>query len=944
MLTFLFRKLIKNKWMIACLLLGNILLAGVVSSIPLYSQATMQKLLLKQSAAFQADQGVYPGLMEVSAPAKSQNIKDYQSVLSHYRDLVFNNMPSRFNLPVLARKETLSTTSLSFSPQEQLTANPFYMFAEVMCVTGMTDHIHVTLGSMCADGADSDGVVEALVSQPYYDSGNIILGEIYNCQNGVSILGGGQKMHLQVKVTGVYTPDPSDEYYWALSTTSYPAFLVTVPTFNSYILADNAGSGYTGQITGDWQINLDCSKLDVTGVDNYLNTVTGLTKQIETSTFVTYTQYFSAFLPDFKVMSSKLSITLWVLQTPLFVLLFFFEYMVSKKILALDRSDISVLKSRGAGRGQIITLYLLQGIMTAVVSWVLGLLLGRFICGITGAANGFLNLVDRSALPVRYNIQAFAYAGAALAVSVITMMAPVVRFSRVSIVDMKREGADRKKPVWQMLFLDVLAFLVSLYGLYNFNDHKAAIAASSAQQASIDPLMYLTSSLFIIGLGLLCLRIFPLLMRLLFRVFKNVLPPSVYVSILRVIRSAGEEQFIMIFLIFIMAAGIFSAKMARTINQNAEDNIRYEVGADIRLKEPWLNNAPVGPGTTPIKPEDVIYYEPDFGRYVNLPETESAAKVYITQAKVTDGQNALNLELMGIDSDAFGKTAYYRDDLFPTHFYNYLNTLSRDPRGVLVSSNLKGQYKLGDKINYKADYGYTNGIIYGFLDYWPGFESSSQVQMPDGTTASQPNYLIVANLNWVQSNLGVRPYEIWIKTGAQNGNYITDFATKNNISYVSYQDSKAMIIDDRNNPVRQGTNGVLTIDFIITLVVCVVGFLIYWILSMKDRVLQFGVFRAMGLSGKGIVGILLSEQAFISAMAILIGTGVGILASRLFVPMIQLAYAASDQFIPFQIITSTGDYARLFGVIGAAMLIGIIILVVIASRIKIAQALKLGED
>ena len=951
MLTFLFKKIIKNKWMVACLLLGNILLAGVISSIPLYSQATMQKLLLKQTAAFQSDKGVYPGLMEVAAPLRTQNITDYHSLLNYYREMVFNDMPGRFALPVLAQKETFSTGNLNFTAQTQLTENQAYINSQVYCATGMLDRVKITLGSMCADTADSNGIIEAVVSQQFYDTGNIILGEIYSYDRNNYLLidkaDTDNPPQIEIKVTGVYAPDPADKYFWALSTSTYPGFLITVPAFQTYILDNASDSAYTGNITGDWQINLDCAALDVTAVDRYLSTVEYYLKLIKTESYISYSQYFSVFLPDFKVISGKLRVTLWVLQTPLFVLLFFFEFMVSKKILALDRADISVLKSRGAGRGQILLLYLLQGLLTAVVSWGLGLLLGRFICVITGASNGFLNLVDRSALPVRYNPEAFAYAGAALIMSIVTMMAPAVRFSRVSIVDMKREGVDRKKPIWQMLFLDVLALAVSLYGLYNFNTHKASIAASSVQQSSIDPLMYLTSSLFIIGLGLLCLRIFPWIMRLLFKALKSIAPPAVYVSFLRVIRSAGEEQFIMIFLIFIMAAGIFSAKMARTINQNTEDNIRYEVGADIRLKEPWLNNAPTGPSGSGsnVKPQDIIYYEPDFGRYTNLPETESAAKVYITKAKISIGKDAVdNIRLMGIDSDAFGKTAYYRGDLFPTHFYNYLNSLSRDPRGVLVSSNLKGQFKLGDKISYDADYGYSYGIIYGFVNYWPGYQSSSKVEMPDGSVTSQPNYLIVANLNWIQSNLGTRPYEIWIKTGAQNANYITEYAVSKNIGYILFQDAKAMIINDRNNPVRQGTNGVLTIDFIITLMVCVIGFLIYWILSMKDRVLQFGVFRAMGLSEKNIIGILLSEQALISATAILIGTGVGVLAARLFVPMIQLAYAASDQFIPFLIVTSTGDYMRLFGVIGSAMLICIIILGVIASRIKIAQALKLGED
>ncbi len=36
----------KNKWMMLCLLIGNILLVGIVSGTPLYSHATMQRMYL----------------------------------------------------------------------------------------------------------------------------------------------------------------------------------------------------------------------------------------------------------------------------------------------------------------------------------------------------------------------------------------------------------------------------------------------------------------------------------------------------------------------------------------------------------------------------------------------------------------------------------------------------------------------------------------------------------------------------------------------------------------------------------------------------------------------------------------------------------------------------------------------------------------------------------
>ena len=71
---------------------------------------------------------------------------------------------------------------------------------------------------------------------------------------------------------------------------------------------------------------------------------------------------------------------------------------------------------------------------------------------------------------------------------------------------------------------------------------------------------------------------------------------------------------------------------------------------------------------------------------------------------------------------------------------------------------------------------------------------------------------------------------------------------------------------------------------------------------------------------------------------------VGILASKFFVPLIQLGYSAGQNILPLKIASEGSDFARLFVVIGAMLVICIVILCVLISKIKIAQALKLGED
>ena len=120
--------------------------------------------------------------------------------------------------------------------------------------------------------------------------------------------------------------------------------------------------------------------------------------------------------------------------------------------------------------------------------------------------------------------------------------------------------------------------------------------------------------------------------------------------------------------------------------------------------------------------------------------------------------------------------------------------------------------------------------------------------------------------------------------------------------------------------------------------------LIYWVLSIRSRELLFGIFRAMGMSMREILLMLVNEQIFISGLSIAMGAGIGVLASRLYIPLIQLAYSASDQSVPLAILIQSGDMIRLFVIVGLVLLLCMVVLGVLIRRINISQALKLGEE
>ncbi|MFR2459123.1 MAG: ABC transporter permease, partial [Christensenellales bacterium] len=384
------------------------------------------------------------------------------------------------------------------------------------------------------------------------------------------------------------------------------------------------------------------------------------------------------------------------------------------------------------------------------------------------------------------------------------------------------------------------------------------------------------------------------------------------------------------------------------VNTNAEEQVEYMAGADLVMQEKWQDNSQSMSDSSASS--DVNYIEPDFGKYMNIDGVESVTRVYQSYdgTATTGGKTIKNVHVMGINTKEFGETAWFKPSLLSHHWYEYLNAMAQNSRALLVSSNFRDLHglKIGDVITYKpASSGSESlrGIIYGFVDYWPTHAPVVQQKGNDGLYSESPNYLVIGNLSQIQASCGVKPYQIWMKVNGSTS-FMYDYIAEHNIEMTSFADTSEALVEKKNDPMFQGTNGILTVGFIVVLLLCTTGFLIYWILSIQSRSLQFGIFRAMGMSLREILSMLINEQIFISGTSIATGAAIGILASKLYIPLIQLAYAASDNVLPLSIITDQSDFAKLFSVIGIVMLICMVILGVIISRIKIAQALKLGED
>ena len=939
------QKMVHNGWMVLCLAAGSLLAVALISSIPMYTDAIMQRMLVRDLESFQVDRNAYPGNIQARYNFYNPNVDPTRARFFDYiNDATENDLIPALGLPVQETSihgmlDYLLSFDATRPDEENRRPN-----TQVQSLEGFEDHIDIVHGRMYSP-EPVDAVYEVIVSEQAMLNLDLLLDRTYVLYNMMS-----EEEIFQVKVVGVFAPKSSQDLFWFRGLRVFSdSYIMDFDIFErDFIRQYSANLSYI-----HWFYALDYEQIKVDRLSGLLQTI----DRYDRLTHDYRIDFRFAVLPIFEeyaVRANTLSLMLLFLQTPVLLMLVFFIYMVSQLVINNERDEIAVLKSRGAGLSQVFNIYLIESVILGGAALIVGPLAGFAVVSFLGSSNGFMEFVQRVALPVLLTPRAYLYAIGGFLLFVVTMLLPVVIYSRSTIVEHKRSKVRSTKPVfWKRFFLDIILIGLSGYGLYSYNTQQEILKITGVEGSSlpVDPLLFGISVLFILGSGLLVLRLFPYFINLLFAAGRRIWKPHTYAAFVQVGRSGGVQQFLMIFLILSLSIGVFNSTAARTINRNVEEKIKYAVGADLALTPFWVDlNAPPdlvddlgGPPAASLSSgaNSPLYIEPSFDPYLKLDGVEVATKVYKNDrvsVRLPGGKNGV-AELMGVIPHEFARVGWFRRDLLPHHFYNYLNLLASSPTAMLVSSSLGEEHgvKPGDSILLSwAGQGSIEGIIYAFVDYWPSIN-------PTGKQFG--HHFVIANLGLIHAKMAMEPYQVWLtKSGDATSRIIFDSIEEQRIEITRIADATQNIIAEKNDPMLQGTNGVLTLGFIVSMAISLAGFVIYWILSLRNRILQFGIIRAMGLEKRKVSWMLVWEHLLISGTAIALGIIIGRVSANLFVPLIQLVYASSEQVPPFRIIINERDFLQIY-VIGVVMIVaGIGLFRVIISKLNVHQALKLGEE
>ena len=956
------KRILSQPSMALASVLGMIFAISLTMSVPLYTSSVYNRIFLQRV-----------GYMPTESAAVSTTARNFppftflftydSNVLGNlqWQDLAkvddfFRTQSAAFlRLPVKSYERYLSTNPLAMFPAS-VTQFPDeqkpLIWSSFAFIDHLQDHIQVVEGSY--PQATLDGPVQVLINTALATELGLQVGEDYMLFARDQVVNGNRTtVSVPVRISGVYDARDATEEYWFIK----PDMLKDRLMIPEEIFANRISPLLSDEIYGAfWHISVDGSQVRpeqamqvVYRIINFSKSAGQLLPRIKLSISPVDA------LVSYQRSANLLTVLLFAFSVPIFGLLLAFITMTASMTVERQRNEIAVLRSRGAMIAQMVGIASVESILLGGLALAVAIPASAGVAIAISRTRSFLDFSSNGDVALNWNPTTIYFGLGAIALTMLARLLPTIHAARDTIVLYKRERArSLRPPLWQRMWLDVILLVPAGYGLYQLRQSGSidVLGASVKGDPFTNPLLMMVPALAIFACSLFFLRLMPFFMRILTWIFSRTRSVGMMMATRHLARTPSTYTLPLVLLILTLSLSAFTATLAGTLDHHLHDQIYYRIGSDANFLD--LGDSPeTGSSMNPAAQTDSAASSPDAAEasppgwfflpvteYEKLPGVKKATRVGRYPATALFGNQYVAGQIMGIDRYNLPDIAFWRPDFASESLGELMNRLAALPDGLLVTDTFMGTRALNrdDLITLRivssnstreVDF-HVAGTFHLFPTYYPSAET-----------------LFIGNLDYIFQEIGGEyPYDVWLKTDGP-----TDPKIMENVAYrvigartLSWDEPISLINREQTRPERQGLFGVLSVGFGAAALLTVLGFLLYALLSYQRRFVELGVLRAIGLSA-GQMTVLPGRRAGLPDPD---GRDhrhrAGGMGQQYFIPFLQVGAGAEAQIPPYVVYVAWPAILRVYMLFGLLFVVALVTLVILLRRMKIFQAIKMGES
>jgi putative ABC transport system permease protein len=944
MLRIALKRLVSERGLAIASAVGLTVSVSLVMSIPLYADAVQFRILREQINGAKGSPSDAPLSFLFTLQGKPKGgpqIEDIQQI-----DQYLSRSAARdTGLPQLSVVRLFKTDGFQLYPPldpNNSDTQYFLTWANFAFMNEPEKNLRLVDGAYpSAEQPAANAPIEIMISEAVAMDKGILVGDEYFARRD-------KGPEIPVKVVGIWAPNDAKARYWGtrvqeLAIVSEPAYVNRIAP----LLEDEV-------LTAAWFLVVDGSRLHAADIKPLLANIQGMQQRVTTlmpSVQLANSQI--AELEAYQTNAPALTLLLYAFSVPIVGLILAFVGLVAGLFVNQQRNEIAILRSRGASIWQVTGIGAVQGLILGGVSLAFGIPGGMFLAQSIGRARSFMNFTGPADLRVSITPNDLTFGVAAIGLILLAMIViPTLSAANHTIVTYKQDRARSvQRAWWQRAWLDVLLLIPAAYGavLLNSQGNLAGTDQAALPDPLRNPLLLIAPALGIFAVTLLMLRLIPSFMTAISGLAAKTNSVGLLMAARYLSRTPAFYNAPMSLLVLTLSLSAFTASLAQTLDRHLYRQTYYETGSDLRLTElgTTFNSEDTQVKTWTFNPVEA---------HLTIPGVGAASRVgrYSASALRVGGDQA-DAVFIGLDRLTFPSVAFWQSNFASQPLGSLMNALGETPDGILVSRDFMEAEGLtiGDTVTIglkgENPVGMT-AVIVGVIDLFP-------------TWYPEDGPLFVGNLDYVFSLMGTEYiHEVWMRTQPRaNTDFIvravrgfsllldtsadrTELVQNGLNTFVSdWSIASDQIITEQRRPERQGLFGLLSVGFGASALLTVLGFLLYALFSFRRRFIEMGMLRAIGLSANQMRALLASELVFLIAIGLAVGTGLGVAVSSWFIPYLQLGTATTAHYPPFVVEIAWPAILQIYVLFGLLFLSAFMGLAGLLMRMKIFQAIKLGE-
>ena len=944
MLRLALRRLFSDLGLTLGTLLGLVTVVAIATSVPLYVEAANNELLAEELGEI-ASGGAPAFAFFYHIPYVSQPVStaEFRAV----DDFLSQQAPDTIGLPLDVQRVVMNSERLGLFPSDEGSYRSLRNqlgYVQLGYVRDLREHIDIVEGDL-PDESTGLEPLEVIVSQELAGSLGLSAGESFRVYRDDDRLG---RIDIPVRVAGIWVASDAEGDYWFLPPDVYDqTMLVSEATYLGEILP---GNEVWALAYAAWYQTYDGASVTaervpdiLAGMGRTLSLLKGIVPTLST-----------AQSPEWALVRHQEAVgqqnnLLLAFGVPVMALLLLFTAYLSGLSIQHRSHEIALLRSRGASVRQVLGLFAIQGALLGLLSLALGLPCGIAIAQLIGRTRAFMQFdLAQAGMAVQITRASVQVGLAVMLVSVASYLVPALRAARLTAVSFWRRQRMSEIPAWQRFGLDIILVLVAVYGVYAIRSGQGLAFLRAGQASPLEePIVLLAPSLYLLAGVLLFLRVVPLLLNLVARGIELLPGTTMLLALRQLARNSQRYGGVLMLLALSCGLSLFTASMAKTLDANLVDRARYQSGGDIAIVEKGWGIAAQDVGLQELMQGEEGSDDADGGGSLSLvPESEAlrvpgvqaVTRVHRFAAQTLSTQSRERGTVVGVDRYTFPEVAYYRSDFSGQSLGALMNTLATQARAALIDrqSLLRHNLSIGDTVLLGFD---SEGsrplelVLVGTVELFPGVVEED---MPLFVTGSQV----------ILQALGVpMPGQLWLRVDqtAEAEQLVSDLEALD-FQVRTVIDAREVVGEEQAGLLRVGLFGLLSVGFVAVALLSVLSLMIYSFMSFQARSIQFGVLQAIGMYRGQLERQFIVEQLLIVGMGVGVGTLLGLLACREFLPAFQVTYAAISPLPPMVVHLAWDDMRRVYAILAVALVALSLVALRLLHRLRMFEAIKLGSQ